>query len=996
MNSQETQKGRLTDTGALLPAFHQILLAHELTLRRAAHDAKKLNQTLTSAIVDLNPHQIEAALYAFRSPLSRGALLADEVGLGKTIEAGLIISQLWAEGKRKIIIVVPASLRKQWQNELFDKFDLPSIVVDGKEYRTAKKEGLYNPFERDVPIIISMPFAYAKRAEISPGGMWDLIVIDEAHRLRNVYKKGNKQAKGLKELFAQQPKILLTATPLQNSLMELYGLASFIDDKLLGTDYSFKSKFMADSRGLEAQNIDELKARVNQIAIRALRSQVQEYIRYTNRIPMVEDFTPTDEEFRLYNMVSEYLQRPALATIKRSQSALMILIYRKILASSSFAIANTLQKLINNLDRQLSGLEPEPIENLIQDMDGYEEEKEELGRREDGEVLETDEDDQTTEAGEEKTFTKEEIEAEKQELIAFKNLAQSIQKNAKGDALLAAIQKAFEHNRKMGWPEKAVIFTESRRTQNYLFQLLSQNGYDGQITLFSGTNEGEIGKRAYALWEREQAIHEKARKLSKEAVIREALIYEFKKNTKIFIATEAGSEGINLQFCNLVINYDLPWNPQRIEQRIGRCHRYGQKHDVVVLNFVNRRNAADRRIYELLDQKLKLFRGVFGASDEVLGAIGSGVDFEKRILEIYQSCRTEEAINQAFDQLQRELSDEIKQAMLSARAKILEHFDDEVRDKLKITDRTVKGELSALELMMAQLLLSVLKPVNWKEANGNYYFKIDTFPMDITLSLPGDVKSGEYYIGRSNDQETAVRLHMGHPLVTAVIRAIQQNSNGKSHSLSLHYTEGKHKITPLESYREKSGYWIVCKFTFEGLEVEEHLVHLAFVQDGVAWKTLPQDLSQKLAGITASECKSPLPLQPPPDELIHSSFAESEQILEKEIGHRNEEYYDRELDKLDLFSEEALMKMQDDLRRKEEEYREAKRKRQRALSFEERQQARKEINKLEQEYSHLADKIAEEKKKLFEEKNEAIKRLEKKLKLRVDRKIVCTAFWEMR
>ena len=297
---------------------------------------------------------------------------------------------------------------------------------------------------------------------------------------------------------------------------------------------------------------------------------------------------------------------------------------------------------------------------------------------------------------------------------------------------------------------------------------------------------------------------------------------------------------------------------------------------------------------------------------------------------------------------------------------------------------------------MLNRIFPFLKPAVWKEANGNYYFKIDTFPMGITLSLPGDIKPGEYYIGRNNDQETAVRLHMGHPLVTAVIRAIQQKSDRKPYSLLLQYTEGKHKITPLEPYRGRSGYWIVYKLTFEGLEMEEHLVPLAFVQDDGVWKALSRDLSQKLAGITASECETPLPLQSPPDELIHVSFTEAQQILEKEIGHRNEEYYERELDKLDLFSEEALMKMQDDLKRKEEEYREAKRRRQRALSFEERQQARKEINKIEQEYSHLADRIAEEKKKLFEEKKEAIKTLETKLKLKIDGKTVCSAFWEMR
>jgi ERCC4-related helicase len=401
---------------------------------------------------------------------------------------------------------------------------------------------------------------------------------------------------------------------------------------------------------------------------------------------MVEDFTPSDEEYRLYEMVSEYLQRPEVAAIRHSQRALMVLIYRKILASSSFAIAQTLESLIGNLDRQIKGLQPESVESLIKDVDGYEEELEEIAKKEDGEAIENDTE---PSEGKEADFTSEEIEAEKQELIGFKNLAERINKNSKGEALIIALRKAFEHNKKMGWPEKAVIFTESRRTQQYIFHLLLDADYKDRITLFSGTNEGPISRRAYERWIKERVRHDKELRLSKEASIREALIHEFRHYTNILIATEAGAEGINLQFCNIVVNYDLPWNPQRIEQRIGRCHRYGQKHDVVVLNFLNRKNAADNRVFELLDKKLRLFDGVFGVSDEVFGVIGSGVDFEKRILDIYQSCRTAEEINKAFDALQSELAEQIKETMLHARSKLLENFDDEVRARLRTRDEGV-------------------------------------------------------------------------------------------------------------------------------------------------------------------------------------------------------------------------------------------------------------------------------------------------------------------
>jgi len=973
--------------------FHQKIAAHELTLKRPAHELRKLSQSLASSTVDLNPHQIEAALFAFKSPLSRGAVLCDEVGLGKTIEAGLVISQLWAEGRRRIIIVVPASLRKQWQNELLDKFDIQSIIVDGAEYRQTKKEGGLNPFDREnLIVIVSLPFAFSKRAEIKALNRWDLVVIDEAHRLRNVYKKGNKTAQGLRDLFAAQPKILLTATPLQNSLMELYGLTSFVDKKLLGTEYSFKTKFMGDRRGLEVDNLDELKARLSAVYLRTLRKQVQEYIPYTNRISMVEDFTPSDEESRLYERVSEYLQRSEVAAIRHSQRALMVLIYRKILASSSFAIARTLESLIGNLDRQLKGLEAESVEDLVKEVDGYEEELEEVAKKENGETIEND----GEASGETETrFTPEEIKSEMEELAGFRKLAEGIDKNSKGGALIIALEKAFEHNRKMGWPEKAVIFTESRRTQQYLFNLLSSAGYEDKITLFSGTNEGPVGRRAYERWIKERVRHDLEVKLSKEASLREALIHEFRRHTNIFIATEAGSEGINLQFCNVVVNYDLPWNPQRIEQRIGRCHRYGQKYDVVVLNFLNRKNAADHRVFELLDKKLSLFDGVFGASDEVLGAIGSGVDFEKRILDIYQSCRSEDEIHRAFDALQSELSDEIRETMLLARSNLLENFDDEVRRRLRTRDEAIKKELTAFDIMLLRFISGSLNIKRHEYEDSTYYIDVPSFPPEITMNVPGDVSPGRYYIGKGKgENESAIRLHLGHPLVRVSIKTAKEFPADKICSLKLTYSEAGHKITPLEPYLGKSGHCFSYRLNFKGLEEEDHLQHLFLVDNGGRWEALPNDLCDKMMTVASVECEG-MAHKEPPSGLVDSTLKTVTDALLKEIGLRNEDYFEREMDKLETYSEEAVLKMQDDLKKIEDAWKEAKKKRQKSLSFEDRMAARKEVQRLEQEYSKMVDKIGAEKKKLFEEKDQELKSLEKKLKIKGEWELIARAVWRM-
>ncbi|MBI4228423.1 MAG: SWF/SNF helicase family protein, partial [Deltaproteobacteria bacterium] len=745
-----------------------------------------------------------------------------------------------------------------------------------------------------------------------------------------------------------------------------------------------------DRRGLEVNNLDELKSRLSNIYIRTLRRHVQEYIPYTNRVSMVEDFTPAAEEQRLYEKVSEYLQRPEVAAIKHSQRALMVLVYRKILASSSFAIAQTIESLMDNLDRQLKGIQPESIESLVKGVDGYEEEIEEIAKKEDGETIEGDTEEQVES---EKAFTPEEIEAEKKELSEFKILAEGIHKNSKGDALITALEKAFEHNKRMGWPEKAVIFTESRRTQKYLFNLLSNNGYTDKITLFSGTNEGPVGKRAYDKWEKERVRHEKETRLSKEAAIRDALIHEFRNYTNILIATEAGAEGINLQFCNIVVNYDLPWNPQRIEQRIGRCHRYGQKYDVVVLNFLNRKNAADNRVFELLDKKLKLFDGIFGASDEILGAIGSGVDFEKRILEIYQSCRTEEEIHRAFDALQSEFSRQINETMIQARSKLLEHFDDEVRVRLRTRDEEIKKEITAFDEMLLKFMVGSLNLSDYNLEGSTYYVTIPHFPPKITLNMLGEITPGTFFIGEGKC-ETAERLHLDHPLVRAALIVSKENSAEKMHAVTLAYTAGKHKITALEPYLGKSGFCISYKFSCKGLEEEDHLRHLFFVKDGNTWKPLNNDLCEKMMSITMLECND-MKDERPSKELINEPLKTVEDELMKKIGVRNEEYYEREMDKLELYSEEAVLKMQDDLKKIEDAWKEAKSKRQRSLSFEERMSARKEVQRLEHEYSKMADKIAIEKKLLFEEKNNELKNLEKKLKVKAEKKLVAQANWRM-
>ncbi len=369
------------------------------------------------------------------------------------------------------------------------------------------------------------------------------------------------------------------------------------------------------------------------------------------------------------------------------------------------------------------------------------------------------------------------LEDEIAELRRFKDLAVSISENAKGKSLLTALTAGFEKADELGGAQKAIIFTESRRTQDYLVRLLSDNGYAEDLVLFNGSNADPQSKTIYEQWKAAHAGTDKVTG-SRTADMRAALVDHFRNCAKIMIATEAAAEGINLQFCSMVVNYDLPWNPQRIEQRIGRCHRYGQKHDVVVVNFLNRNNAADQRVFELLSEKFQLFNGVFGASDDILGAIESGVDFERRIAGIYQNCRTEEQIEAAFETLRAEMDEQITATMDNTRQKLLEHFDAEVHDRLKMNMEKASAYLDRYTTLLWALTKHELgKRANFDDGHHTFTLK---------QSIDGvDAPVGGYFLRKEGLEGHRYRL--GHPLARHVLeRAAGRSLNGAS--LTLDYT----------------------------------------------------------------------------------------------------------------------------------------------------------------------------------------------------------------
>ena len=643
----------------MITKYHAKYYANLLTQKAVGGELSSISQSLMSASVDINPHQIDAALFAFKSPLSKGIVLADEVGLGKTIEAGLVICQYWAIGKRKIIIVCPAALRKQWSTELIDKFGIDNIILDTKNYNEAIKNGR-SPYLKNKAIICSYNFVARKKDEILMHG-FDISIIDEAHKLRNVYRQSSKTSHAVRDALTTTKKLLLTATPFQNSLLELYGLTSIIDDHIFGSEKSFRSEYGS------GENNADLRARLSTMYKRTLRRDVKEYINYTNRLPLTQKFDSTDAEYELYQAISDFLRRNDIYSVPAQQKKLTTMIIRKILASSTFALISTLTNIKSRLEKMLetASMLLFTAEDLIDDdeeIDLYVDDNEDIS------------------AEEENAIDIDKLKAEIELLQTFINKAKQIKQDSKSEALLQALDKSFEMQAKEGASRKALIFTESTKTQAYLKEYLEANGYEGKIVLFNGRGSDPKTTQIYKNWY--EANPSKVSGI-KSADRRMALVDYFRESADIMIATEAAGEGLNLQFCSLVVNYDLPWNPQRIEQRIGRCHRYGQKHDVVVVNFVNIRNYADVRVFNILNEKFNLFDDIFGASDEILGK-ADAIDFETRIWEIYQQCRTEEEINEAFDRLQTDMQVEIDERMKDTRHQILENFDIDVQEHLRV------------------------------------------------------------------------------------------------------------------------------------------------------------------------------------------------------------------------------------------------------------------------------------------------------------------------
>ena len=960
--------------------------AAQLTLKAPAGSLGQLSRSISNARVDLNPHQVDAALFAVRSPLSKGAVLADEVGLGKTIEAGLVLAQRWAERRRRILIIVPATLRKQWAQELDDKFHIPTTVLESRSFNRQIKAGVTNPFAQDDKVVICSYHFAANKSEVVSLHPWDLVVIDEAHRLRNVYKTANKMARKLRDTLHASSKLLLTATPLQNTLMELYGLVSFIDPHVFGDEPSFREQFVRIYD--EDVRNEDLRQRLAPVCHRTLRRQVLEYIKFTQRVPITWEFLPTEDEHRLYEDVSEYLQRDALFALPSGQRKLMTMVLRKFLASSSFAIAGTLRGLIRRLEEQAKELASQAAEDdgdadLVSDYDGYDETRDEWGDNGNGDAAEV-------------SPERDQLQAEITALKGYVALAGGIQHNAKGNALLEALRVAFEKAAELCGARKAVVFTESQRTQAYLFELLERSGYEGKVIILNGTNADQRSKELYKDWRARHEVQDVVSG-SRPVDVKAAIVENFRECATILVATEAAAEGLNLQFCSLIVNYDLPWNPQRIEQRIGRCHRYGQKHDVVVVNFLNKKNAADQRVYELLEKKFRLFNGVFGASDQVLGALESGVDIERRIADIYQECRTEKDIAWAFTELQADLEEQIEDRLAKTRQVVLDYFDEEVHERLRVHREEARAALGE----RGRQLLALAK----SELGSDAVFEDGTprFRYHPAAGAPPLGRVGHYHFDWKEAEERGDDFfRTDHPLAQAIIeRALGRELSATD--LAFDYHGYGAPVSILAERLGQSGWLRLAKVSVKSIDEEEYLLvagvteHATKSNEGTSVSsidTLDAEWCDRLLNVPATAGATvdvPKERSDQLDELLVQQHARK---LE-EIDVRNGKYFEEEVDKLDRWAEDVKLTLERELKELDAEIRAARKDSKTKVALAEKLEAQRRTKTLEQRRNSKRRQLFDSQDDVDTKRTELIEEIERQLKTSANRETVFTIRWTL-
>lgn len=833
------------------------LLAEDLVRLRRPDEQRRYAACQRQGRIDPNPHQIDAVVFALRRIPEGGCILADEVGLGKTIEAGLIISQLMAEGMRRVLLIVPKSLLGQWQTELYTLFGIEA------------REGRLDPeaFAGTGVFLTHRELAGGLKGAsvLKAADPFDLVVVDEAHEVFSaVYKRYDKDgiydedskhaqtAGRVREVVKRggSPVLLLTATPIQNSLAELWGLVQYVEPTgtLLGRLPTFREVFCdTGDRSVLPDQAPELKRRLQTVLQRTLRRQAQEFLEvpFVERRSRVFEYSMSSEEKALYNDVTAWLMREDLHAFRGSQRHLLLIGFHRRMASSLEALSVSLRRAAHRLRERLTNrgytVSDDGTQLLREISDDFE------GN------LEPEIRDDTRDDRPESEFSRnlepvpeadERLRAELEVVEDFAARAAALSHDSKARRLLDALRVIRERGEQGSGTGKAVIFTESLTTQNYLRRLLLEHGHEAEdVTLFRGDNETPDAERALTRWENDvgQAIPT-AHRPSREVAIRLALVHEFAQCSKVFISTEAGAKGLNLQFCDTVINYDLPWNPQRIEQRIGRVHRYGQKRGVTVVSFLAAGNEAQRLTLEILAQKLDLFGKVLDASDSILyepahaapeSLVASvSVDFEKELRNIYSRARSIDDVTADLRHL-RSTMEERRRAFDEeqdrASGLVETRLDDAVRQVFAKYQSELPAELEGLDLDVDAITKSFLDgsgtPHERTQLPGRVEYRIQP-----SASLPEGYRDGFVaIIGDSRDIREGEVLHVGHPVVQAAIEDARRAT-----SSSFRVVFGPINGSAPDDLRQlvgRRGRLVVTKAAYRGIEPVDNLLINAIMED---------------------------------------------------------------------------------------------------------------------------------------------------------------------
>src|SRR5258707_4236965 len=810
-------------------AFNERILAEDLVRVRRPDDRERYAAAQRQARIDPNPRQIDAVIFALRRLREGGCILADEVGLGKTIEAGLVIAQSRAEGAQRILLIVPKSLIGQWQSELLNLFGIQARENDASFFAP----GVY---------LVGREFAGSERGAIPLGAAppFDLAVIDEAHEIfaglhkrydgDGIYDQTSTEAvmaHRVRGFLRSTPVLLLTATPMQNSLAELWGLVQYVEPTgtLLADIVTFREVFCSeDDRSLVPGQEHELKRRLAMIQRRTLRRQAQEFLDrpFTQRRCRLYEYAMSDAERSLYDDVTEYLLEPSIYAFSGRQRRLLLIGFHRRMASSIQALAASLENVATRLRHLEAGSRSDDM--VVERLEDLENEQD-VGELAEESALQID---------------RPTLAAELSRVEGFAARARSLPKDAKARSFQDAIKVIRNLGRDGRGSGKAVVFTESITTQEYIRHLLLDIGLgEDDITLFRGVNNHARAQQALARWQEEEGSRfPPGTRPSREVSMRLALVHEFRTSSKMLICIEAGAKGLNLQFCETVINYDLPWNPQRIEQRIGRCHRYSQQRDVTAVNFIARDNEAHRLTFEILSQKLDLFGRVLDLTDHVLHeprteapellVSALSVEFESDLRSIYSRSRTLDEVTREIAALRDRISErrDTFEKEYERTSQIIEsRFGENVRRVFKRLKEDLPKSLADLDKDLADLVDGYLTARGVKYRRSDEAARV-VFDVEPGAALPVEVGDGRRFAtGDARALTDAESLNLVHPLVRAAIARARTWSGGGS--VTLHLPPGF--SAELAALAGQVGLICVVLVDYVGFEPVQRLVAAAVV-----------------------------------------------------------------------------------------------------------------------------------------------------------------------